>query len=196
MCLFYTVCFTPPQFGGFGTVMVVVGIVVGVLAVCCCQRWCSRCACCDPGGRLRPVKVHPWGQSLPLGAKFTLGVKVHPWGQSSSLGSKFTPRVKVHTWEQSSHKVQIFQLEFVARPSSKSTCPTTTLATEKSWFDNSELSETRDRCYDFYKYFRRKKSAKKSALLTQNKAKLCKNWIITSVFEKKLFAENCKKLWS
>jgi hypothetical protein len=38
-------------------------------------------------------------------------------------------------------------------------------------------------------------SAKKMAFLTQNKAKLCKNWIITLVFEKNanFFAENCQK---
>jgi hypothetical protein len=41
-----------------------------------------------------------------------------------------------------------------------------------------------------------KNSAKKLAFLTQNKAKLCKNLIITLVFEKNanFFAENCQKL--
>jgi hypothetical protein len=51
-----------------------------------------------------------------------------------------------------------------------------------------------DRCYDF-KIFSPKNSAKKLAFLTQNKAELCKNLIITLVFEKNanLFAENCQK---
>jgi hypothetical protein len=47
-----------------------------------------------------------------------------------------------------------------------------------------------------FKYFRRKIQRKKLALLTQNKAKLCKILIITLVFEKKpanYFAENCRK---
>jgi hypothetical protein len=35
-----------------------------------------------------------------------------------------------------------------------------------------------------FKYFSPKKSAKKLAIWTQNKAKLCKNLIITLVFEK------------
>jgi hypothetical protein len=38
-----------------------------------------------------------------------------------------------------------------------------------------------DRCYDFKKYFRRK-NGEKMALLTRNKAKLCKNLSITLVF--------------
>jgi hypothetical protein len=48
--------------------------------------------------------------------------------------------------------------------------------------------------YGFLKYFR-KKMAKKFAFLTQNKAKLCINLIITLVFEKNAisFAENCQK---
>jgi hypothetical protein len=37
----------------------------------------------------------------------------------------------------------------------------------------------------FLKYFRQKNSAKTLAFFTQNKAKLCKNLIITLVFEKK-----------
>ena len=50
VCLFYSVCFTPPQFGGFGMLMLIVGLVVGFVVVCGCQRWCARCACCcDPG---------------------------------------------------------------------------------------------------------------------------------------------------
>ena len=50
VCLFYSVCFTPPQFGGFGMLMLFVGLVVGFVVVCGCQRWCARCAsCCDPG---------------------------------------------------------------------------------------------------------------------------------------------------
>jgi hypothetical protein len=46
-----------------------------------------------------------------------------------------------------------------------------------------------------FKILSPKNSAKKLAFLTQNKAKLCKNWIITLVFEKnaKFFAENCQK---
>jgi hypothetical protein len=45
------------------------------------------------------------------------------------------------------------------------------------------------------KYFRRKFQQKKLAFLTQNKAKLCKNLIITLVFEKNVnfFAENSQK---
>jgi hypothetical protein len=45
------------------------------------------------------------------------------------------------------------------------------------------------------KIFSPKNSAKKLALLTQNKAKLCKNLIMTLVFEKNanFFAENCQK---
>jgi hypothetical protein len=44
-----------------------------------------------------------------------------------------------------------------------------------------------------FKIFSLKNSAKKLAFLTQNKAKLCKNLIITLVFEKNanFFAENC-----
>jgi hypothetical protein len=54
--------------------------------------------------------------------------------------------------------------------------------------------DSRDRCYDFLNIFA-KKSAKKLASLTQNKAKLCENLIITLVFEKNanFFAENCQK---
>jgi hypothetical protein len=46
-----------------------------------------------------------------------------------------------------------------------------------------------------FKIFSPKKNAKKLAVLTQNNAKLCKNLIITLVFEKndKFFAENCQK---
>jgi hypothetical protein len=45
------------------------------------------------------------------------------------------------------------------------------------------------------KIFSPKNSAKKLAFLTQHKAKLCKNWIITLVFEKNanFFAEKCQK---
>jgi hypothetical protein len=45
------------------------------------------------------------------------------------------------------------------------------------------------------KIFSPKNSAKKLAFLTQNKAKICKILIITSVFEKNanFFAENCQK---
>jgi hypothetical protein len=55
---------------------------------------------------------------------------------------------------------------------------------------------TRDRSYDFLNIFGEKNSAKKLAFLTQNKAKLCKNWIITLVFDKKnanFLAENWQK---
>jgi hypothetical protein len=47
----------------------------------------------------------------------------------------------------------------------------------------------------FLKYFRQKIQQKKLAFLTQNKAKLCKIWIITLIFEKNVnfFAENCRK---
>jgi hypothetical protein len=46
-----------------------------------------------------------------------------------------------------------------------------------------------------FKIFSPKNSAKKLAFLTQNKAKLCKIFIITLVFEKNanFFAENCRK---
>jgi hypothetical protein len=46
-----------------------------------------------------------------------------------------------------------------------------------------------------FKIFSPKKSAKKLAFLTQNKAKLCKNFIITLVFEKnaKFFDKNWQK---
>jgi hypothetical protein len=46
-----------------------------------------------------------------------------------------------------------------------------------------------------FKIFSPKKSAKKLAFLTQNKAKLCKILVITLVFEKNahFFGENCKK---
>jgi hypothetical protein len=47
----------------------------------------------------------------------------------------------------------------------------------------------------FWNYFRRKMWLK-MALLAQDKAKLCKNWMITLVLEKNcnFFAENCRKL--
>jgi hypothetical protein len=46
-----------------------------------------------------------------------------------------------------------------------------------------------------FKIFSPKNSAKKMAFLTQNKAELCKNLIITLVFDKNanFFAENCRK---
>jgi hypothetical protein len=71
--------------------------------------------------------------------------------------------------------------------------------------------ESRSQCYDqnfrpiftsgqgpmlgFIKYFRRKIQQKKLAFLTRNKVKLCKNLIITLVFEKNanFFAENNRK---
>jgi hypothetical protein len=46
-----------------------------------------------------------------------------------------------------------------------------------------------------FEIFSPNNSAKKLAFLTQNKAKLCKTLITTSVFEKNanFFAENCQK---
>jgi hypothetical protein len=46
-----------------------------------------------------------------------------------------------------------------------------------------------------FKIFSLKNFAEKLAFSAQNKAKLCKNWIITLVFEKNgnFFAENCQK---
>jgi hypothetical protein len=64
-----------------------------------------------------------------------------------------------------------------------------------------ETAASWDRCYDFYKYFRRKIQRKNWRFLIQNKAKLCKILIITLVFEKNAnffvrrklskIAENC-----
>jgi hypothetical protein len=47
----------------------------------------------------------------------------------------------------------------------------------------------------FFKYFRRKILRKNWRFFAQNKAKLCKNWIITLVFEKNanFFAKNWQK---
>jgi hypothetical protein len=52
-----------------------------------------------------------------------------------------------------------------------------------------------DQCYDFLNIFA-EKFGEKIGVLTQNKAKLCKNLILTLVFEKNanFFAENCRKL--
>jgi hypothetical protein len=57
-----------------------------------------------------------------------------------------------------------------------------------------EFRVTRDRCYDFLNIFAEKFS-EKLAFLTQNKAKLCKKFIITLVLDKNayFFAENCQK---
>jgi membrane-associated PAP2 superfamily phosphatase len=54
---------------------------------------------------------------------------------------------------------------------------------------------SRDRCYDFLNIFA-KKIGENLAFLTQNKATLPKNWIITLVFEKKrqFFAEQLSKI--
>ena len=50
VCLFWSFCFNPPQIGSFGTVMFVVGCIISILIVCCCQKWClSSCPCCIPG---------------------------------------------------------------------------------------------------------------------------------------------------
>jgi hypothetical protein len=58
---------------------------------------------------------------------------------------------------------------------------------------------SRDRCYDFLKYFRQK-NGQKMAFLTQNKAKLCKNLKYNIGFREKSqffrqkiskIAENC-----
>jgi hypothetical protein len=56
---------------------------------------------------------------------------------------------------------------------------------ERAWPQRVEPAGrvTRDRCYNF-KIFSPKNLAKKLAFYAQNKAKLCKNWIITLVFEK------------
>jgi hypothetical protein len=43
---------------------------------------------------------------------------------------------------------------------------------------------SRDRCYDFLKYFCQTKLAKILAFVTQNNAKVCKHLIITLVCEK------------
>jgi hypothetical protein len=64
---------------------------------------------------------------------------------------------------------------------------------------DSTNQRTRDRCYDFLNIFAKKFCEKKSAFLTQNKAKLCKILIITLVFEKNAnfspkIAENRRKL--
>jgi hypothetical protein len=55
--------------------------------------------------------------------------------------------------------------------------------------------KSRDRCYDFLNIFLQKNFAKKLTFFVQNKAYLCKNWIITLVFEKNanFFAENWQK---
>jgi hypothetical protein len=60
------------------------------------------------------------------------------------------------------------------------------------------IISTWDRCYDFKNSFAKKigeKIGEKIGVLTQNKAKLCKNLIITLVFEKnaKFFDENWQK---
>jgi hypothetical protein len=54
--------------------------------------------------------------------------------------------------------------------------------------------KARDRCYDFGNIFA-EKFCEKIGVLTQNKAKICKNLIITLVFEKNanFFAKNCQK---
>ena len=51
VCLFWSYCFTPPEFGGFGMVMIVVGILIGSSIVCCCHRFCNtwKCSICIPG---------------------------------------------------------------------------------------------------------------------------------------------------
>ena len=50
VCLMWSFCFSPPQFGGFGGVMFVLGCILSILLVCCCQKWClSPCPCCVPG---------------------------------------------------------------------------------------------------------------------------------------------------
>jgi hypothetical protein len=68
-----------------------------------------------------------------------------------------------------------------------------------SKWERSRIRLTRDRCYDFKNIFA-EKIGKKLAFYAQNKAKLCKNWIITLVFEKNAnffrrklakIAENC-----
>jgi hypothetical protein len=60
--------------------------------------------------------------------------------------------------------------------------------------DQVEKTDIQDRCYDFLDIFA-KKFSKKLAFFTRNKAKLCKNMIITLAFEKNAnyFAENWQK---
>ena len=50
VCLIWSFCFNPPQIGSFGSIMFVVGSIISILIVCCCQKWClSSCPCCTPG---------------------------------------------------------------------------------------------------------------------------------------------------
>jgi hypothetical protein len=75
----------------------------------------------------------------------------------------------------------------------------TYLCTSVVYYRTAFYSDTWDRCYDFLNIFAEKFS-KEVAFLIQNKAKLCKKFIITLVFEKKRqffrqklseIAENC-----
>ena len=50
ICLMWSFCFSPPQIGGLGSVMFIMGCIISILIVCCCQKWCSiPCSCCIPG---------------------------------------------------------------------------------------------------------------------------------------------------
>ena len=50
ICILWNVCFNVPQIGGLGTVLFVVGGILSVMIVCCCQKWCLSCfPCCVPG---------------------------------------------------------------------------------------------------------------------------------------------------
>lgn len=50
VCFMWNFCFNPPQFGGFGGIMFVLGCILSILIVCCCQKWClNTCHCCIPG---------------------------------------------------------------------------------------------------------------------------------------------------
>jgi hypothetical protein len=58
VCLIWTWCFNPPQFGGFGTIMMVLGLIVGIIIVCCCQKWCTGiCSCCVPGNVIKSSQL-------------------------------------------------------------------------------------------------------------------------------------------
>jgi hypothetical protein len=70
-------------------------------------------------------------------------------------------------------------LEYQVNVKLRRTVPTTKLYDEKV----PQSRVTRDRCYDFLNIFA-EKFCEKIRVFAQNKAKLCKNWIIALVFEK------------
>ena len=46
----YWLCFNVPQVGGLGITLFIMGGIISILIVCCCQRWClGTCSCCAPG---------------------------------------------------------------------------------------------------------------------------------------------------